>query len=178
MVAMGTGAKDVTKYISIILPNVIMKMQITSAHMVIPTKRDWNHRPNSGPRSISISRASRSAVTLEMSIAVSPMITPEALFTMPCATSKTPITISHVLVTMRMAQADLKIHLKNTALSMSWKLFLSTMSWISSKVITKARMTPAMGTMTVSERFWTMLKISWFHAWGVSPTCVETSPTF
>ena len=33
---------------------VMMKIQIVSAHMVMPTNRDWNHRPNSGPSSISI----------------------------------------------------------------------------------------------------------------------------
>ena len=34
-----------------------MNMQMVSAHMVMPTNSDWNHRPNSGPSSISISRA-------------------------------------------------------------------------------------------------------------------------
>ena len=52
------------------------------------------------------------------------------------------------------------------------------MSWMSSNVITKARMTPAMGTMSVSDRFCTMLNTSPFHAWGVKLTWVEISPTF
>ena len=33
-----------------------MKMQMVSAHMVMPTNRDWNHRPKSGPSSISIGK--------------------------------------------------------------------------------------------------------------------------
>ena len=67
------------------------------------------------------------------------------------------MTMFQVLVTIRMAQAVLKIHLKKTAVSISWKLFLSVMIWINSSVITNAKITPAMGTMTVSERLWIML---------------------
>ncbi len=55
--------------------------------------------------------------------------------------------------------ADLNIHLKNIQVSTSCRLFLSVMIWISSSVITIARITPAMGTMTVSERLWIMLKM-------------------
>lgn len=84
---------------------------------------------------------------------VSEIITPDALDTMLCATSKTPITIFHVFVTMRTAAADLNAHLKNIHVSTSFRLFLSVMSWISSSVMTKARMTPAIGTMTLSDRF-------------------------
>ena len=35
--------------------DVYKRQQIYSAHMVMPIKRDWNHSPNSGPRSISVS---------------------------------------------------------------------------------------------------------------------------
>ena len=55
-------------------------------------------------------------------------------------------------------------------LSMSLRLFLSVMSWISSSVITKARIAPAMGTITVSDRFCIMLKMLPFHACGDKPT--------
>ena len=54
--------------------------------------------------------------------------------------------------------------------SMSLRLFLSVMSWISSSVITKARIAPAMGTITVSDRFCIMLKMLPFHACGDKPT--------
>ena len=50
---------------------------------------------------------------------VSETMIPAALLTTLCAMSNTPITIFHVLVTMRMAQAVLKIHRKKTAISMS-----------------------------------------------------------
>ena len=159
-----------TRYISIILPNVIMKMQMVSAHMVMPTNSDWNHRPNSGPSSISISRSSIPTMTLEMLMLVSPIISPEALATTLWAASNTPITIVHVFVTIRTAAADLNAHLKNIHVSMSLRLFLSVMSWISSSVITKARIAPAMGTITVSDRFCIMLKMLPFHACGDKPT--------
>ena len=170
MVAIGMGATEVTRYISIILPNVIMKMQMVSAHMVMPTNRDWNHKPKSGPSSISISRSSMPTMTLEMLMLVSPIISPEALATTLWAASNTPITIVHVFVTIRTAAADLNAHLKNIHVSMSLRLFLSVMSWISSSVITKARIAPAMGTITVSDRFCIMLKMLPFHACGDKPT--------
>ena len=47
---------------------------------------------------------------------------------------------------------------------------ISVMSWISSSVITKARIAPAMGTITVSDRFCIMLKMLPFHACGDKPT--------
>ena len=50
---------------------------------------------------------------------VSPMMMPDAWFTTPWATSNIPITIFQVLVTIRMAQAVLKIQRKNTAVSIS-----------------------------------------------------------
>ena len=50
---------------------------------------------------------------------VSETMIPAALLTTLCATSNMPMTIFHVLVTMRMAQAVLKIHRKKTAISMS-----------------------------------------------------------
>jgi hypothetical protein len=87
------------------------------------------------------------------------------------------MTIFQVLVTMRIAAALLNTHLKNIQVSTSCRLFFSTMSWISSRVITKARIAPAMGMMMVSERFWIMLKMLPFHPWGVWPTCTEMSAT-
>ena len=54
-----------------------------------------------------------------MSMLVSPTMTPEALFTTLCATSNTPITIFQVLVTIRIAAADLNVHLKNIQVSRS-----------------------------------------------------------
>lgn len=129
-----------------------MKIQIVSAHVQMPTNRLWNHRPMSGPMSISISRCSRSTTTELMSMEASLEITPAALFTTLCPTSKTPITMFHVLVTIRTAQAVLKIHLKNIQVSTSpCILFLSETIWISSRVMTKARITPAIGMMTFSE---------------------------
>ncbi len=50
---------------------------------------------------------------------VSETMIPAALLTTLCATSNMPMTIFHVLVTMRMAQAVLKIQRKKIALSMS-----------------------------------------------------------
>ena len=88
------------------------------------------------------------------------------------------MTMFQVLVTMRTAAALLNAHLKNIQVSTSPRLFFSVMSWISSSVITKARIAPAMGTMTVSDRFCIMPKILPFHAWGVVPTCAEISATF
>ena len=55
-----------------------IKIQMVSAHMVMPTNRDWNHRPNSGPSSISIRRLSMSVITELMSMLASEMITPDA----------------------------------------------------------------------------------------------------
>ena len=105
-----------------------MKMQMDSAHIHTPTNSVWNHSPNSGPMSISISRASR-PVTMElMSSCASESATPAALFTTLCAASNTPMTMFHVLVTMRTAQAVLKIQRKKSHVSTSFMLFLSTMS--------------------------------------------------
>ena len=89
---------------------------------------------------------------------------PDAWFTTPWATSNMPITISQVLVTIRMAQAVLKIQRKNSTVSMSWKLFLSIRICTSSRVMTKARITPATGSTTFWERFCTILKMPPFHA--------------
>ena len=91
--------------------------------MVMPIKRDWNHSPNSGPRSISISLGSKSVITEEMSMDASEPMIPAACATTLCAISKTPITIFHVFVTMRMAAADLNIlEQRNQALELliSW----------------------------------------------------------
>ena len=82
-----------------------IKIQMVSAHMVRPINRDWNYSPNSGPKS---------AIAEEISIDASAPMTLEAWATMPWARSNTPITIFQVLVTMKMAQAVLNIHLKNT----------------------------------------------------------------
>ena len=102
-----------------------MKMQIYSAHMVMPIKSDWNHRPNKGPSSISIRRGSKSPITEEMSMDASAPMTPDACATTLCAISNTPITMDQVLVTMRMAAALLNIHLKIIHVSTSCRLFLS-----------------------------------------------------
>ena len=117
--------------------------------MVMPIKRLWNHRTISGPSSISIRRPS--SPEADRSMLVLPDTSPPALETTLCAASKMPMTMVQVLVMIRIAQAVLKIHLKKTADSISWKLFLSVMIWMSSSVITKARITPAMGSITVSE---------------------------
>ena len=143
----------------------------------MPIKRDWNHSPNSGPKSISISLGSRSVITEEMSMDASELIIPAACATTLCAISKTPITIFHVFVTMRMAAADLNTHLKIIQVSTSCRLFLSAIIWIRSTVITIARITPAIGTMMELDRFSIMLKILPFHPCGVWPTCTDISAT-
>ena len=56
----------------------MMKMQMLSAHAMMPISEDWNHRPNSDPISISMSRASISFISPLTFIAVSPIITPAA----------------------------------------------------------------------------------------------------
>ena len=136
----------------------------------MPIKRDWNHSPNSGPKSISISLGSRSVITEEMSMDASELIIPAACATTLCAISKTPITIFHVFVTRSMAVADLNTHLKIIQVSTSCRLFLSAIIWIRSTVITIARITPAIGTMMEFDRFSIILKILPFHPCGVCPT--------
>ena len=84
-----------------------MKMQIYSAHMVMPIKSDWNHRPNNGPRSISISRDSISVITAEMSMEASEPMMPDAWATTLWAISNTAMTRFQVLVTSKIAAADL-----------------------------------------------------------------------
>ena len=143
----------------------------------MPIKRDWNQSPNSGPRSISISLGSISAKTEEMSMDASEPMIPAACATTLCAISKTPITIFHVFVTMRMAAADLNTHLKIIQVSTSCRLFLSAIIWIRSTVITIARITPAIGTIMEFDRFSIMLKILPFHPCGVWPTCTDISAT-
>ena len=113
-----------------------------------------------------------------MSMLAFPATTPDALFTTLWATSKTPMTMLQVFVTIRTAQAVLNIHLKNIQVSTSCRLFLSVMSWISSNVITKARIRPAIGRMAVSDRLRIMLNTPPFQPWGVWPTWVAISPTF
>ena len=127
-----------------------MKMQIYSAHMVMPIKSDWNHRPNNGPRSISISRDSISA---EMSMEASEPMMPDAWATTLWAISNTAMTRFQVLVTSKIAAADLNTHLKIIQVSTSCRLLRSVIIWISSSVITMARITPAIGTMMELERF-------------------------
>ena len=78
MVAMGIGAAEVTIKISIMRPYTMIKMQMLSAQAMMPISEDWNHRPNSGPISISMSRASMSPISALTSMAVSAMITPAA----------------------------------------------------------------------------------------------------
>ena len=51
--------------------NADMKMQIVSAQVQMPTNKLWNHRPKSGPMSISNRRASKFTITELMSIEVS-----------------------------------------------------------------------------------------------------------
>ena len=129
-----------------------MKMQMVSPHMVKPTTKDCSHSPKSVHTFISSSRASRSAIWSARLMEVLPTMMPEALFTTLCAASNTPMTMFHVLDTMRTAAAVLNTPLKNTHVSMSWRLLRSAISWISSSVITKARITPAMGRIRLSER--------------------------
>ena len=105
------------------------------------------------------------------------MITPALLLTTLCAASKMPITMFQVFVTISTAQKVLNTHLKNIQVSISWRLFRSVTIWISSTHMTKVRITPAMGTMTVSERFWIMEKTPPFQPWGVFPTSPTISPT-
>ncbi len=85
-------------------------IQMERAFMVSPTKRDWNHSPNSSLVPRASSCASISVMTLLISMEVFPMMTPALLFTTLCPTSKIPMTIFHVFVTMRTAQKVLKIH--------------------------------------------------------------------
>ena len=93
--------------------------------MVMPIKSDWNHRPNNGPRSMSIRRVSMSVITEEMSIDASEPMMPAACATTLWAMSNTPITIFHVFVTINMAAADLNTHLKIIQVSTSCRLFRS-----------------------------------------------------
>ena len=129
-----------------------MKMQMVSAHMVKPTTKDCSHSPKSVHTFISSSLASRSAIWSARLMEVFPTMMPEALLMTLCAASNTPMTMFHVLDTMSTAAAVLNTHLKNTHVSMSWRLLRSAISWISSSVITKARITPAMGRIRLSER--------------------------
>ena len=99
----------------------------------MPIKRDWNHSPNSGPKSISISLGSMIGHNWrKCQWTASELIIPAACATTLCAISKTPITIFHVFVTMRMAAADLNTHLKIIQVSTSCRLFLSAIIWIRS----------------------------------------------
>ena len=68
-------------------------------------------------------------------------------------TSNTAITIFHVLDTIRMAQAVLNTHMRIDQVSKSCMLFLSMMMRMNSMVMTSARMIPAMGRITLLERF-------------------------
>ena len=153
-------------------------MQMAIAQVQMPANRDWNHSPRSGPISIAMRVVSRSVITVEISMLVSPEMMPDALPTTLWAASNTPMTMFQVFVTISTAAADLKAHLKNIQVSTSFRLFLSVMSWISSRVITKARIAPAIGTITELDRFWIMPKTLAFHAWGVMATCPAISPTF
>lgn len=112
-----------------------------------------------------------------ISMLASELIMPAALLTTLCATSNTPMMMSHVLVTISTAQKVLKIHLKNIHVSKSCILFFSTTICKSSIVITTARITPAMGRITLSDRLRIMLNTPLFHAAGVVPTCTAMSPT-
>ena len=131
---------------------MMMKMQMVSPHMVKPTTKDCSHSPKSVHTFISSSRASRSAIWSARLMEVFPTMMPEALLMTLCAASNTPMTMFHVLDTMSTAAAVLNTHLKNTHVSMSWRLLRSAISCISSSVITKARITPAMGRIRLSER--------------------------
>ena len=78
------------------------------------------------------SRVSRSGIRVSKSMLVSPMMTPALWFTTAWVASKTPMTIFHVFVTMRMANALLNIQRKNRDVSKSCMLFFSTIISISS----------------------------------------------
>ena len=145
--------------------------------MVRPTTRVWNHRPRSPPTLIASNWLSRSGIRLLKSTDVSPIITPALWLTTLWVASKIPMTMFHVLLTMRMANADLKIQRKNMELSKSCILFFSVIIWISSMHMTQARMAAAMGSTTVSDRFCSILKMPLFHACGVAPTSAAISPT-
>ena len=77
---------------------------------------------------MSISRDSKSVTMALMSSEACVTVTPAALLTTLCARSKTPMTMFQVFVTIRTAQAVLKIHLKNIQVSTSCILLRSTMS--------------------------------------------------
>ena len=102
---------------------------------------------------------------------------PDAWATTLWAMSNTPMTRFQVLVTSKIAAADLNTQLKIIQVSTSCRLLRSVIIWISSSVITMARITPAIGTMMELERFWIMLKMSPFQPCGVWPTCTDISAT-
>ena len=118
MMVGGTSANMIT-LASIMRPYEMMKMAIVSIHMVMPTNRLWNHSPKSGPSSIAVSRDSKSTNKVLRSMELSLVMTPAALLTTLCPTSKMPITIFHVLDTISTAEAVLNTHLKNIHVSMS-----------------------------------------------------------
>ena len=119
----------------------------------------------------------KTEVTAEMSMEASEPMMPDAWATTLWAMSNTPMTRFQVLVTSKIAAADLNTHLKIIQVSTSCRLLRSVIIWISSSVITMARITPAIGTMMELERFWIMLKMSPFQPCGVWPTCTDISAT-
>ena len=69
-------------------------------------------------------------------------------------------------------------HLKMLKVSNSCMLFFSRIIWINSYTSTKVRIMPAMGSTTVSDSVWIILKTPLFQPWGVWPTCAATSVTW
>ena len=76
-----------------------------------------------------------------------------------------------------MATKVLNTHLKMLKVSNSCMLFFSRIIWISSYTSTKVKIIPAMGSTTVSDSVWIILKTPPFQPWGVWPTCAATSVT-
>ena len=87
------------------------------------------------------------------------------------------MTMFHVFDTMSTAAAVLSAHFRSTQKSMSCMLFFSVMIRMSSSVITNARITPAMGSITLIERLRIILYMPLFHACGDVPTCAAISET-
>lgn len=156
-----------------------MKIQMESAHMVMPTNRLWNHKPNSGPRSISMSRVSRSAVTLEMSMLAFPATTPDALFTTLWATSKTPMTMLQVFVTIRTAPGGLEYPLeKHPGVHIMQVIFIGDELDQLQRHHKGQDQTGNRQDGRFGQAARIMLNTPPFQPWGVWPTWVAISPTF
>ena len=93
--------------------------------------KDCMKIPRSSPTS-RVSRVVRRSARAEASTSVLPEIRPELAFTTCCATSKTAIVMSKVLLTSITAIVVLKIHLKMIQVSKFARLLWSMISWMSS----------------------------------------------